>query len=71
MCRRRWQLYAPTAQYEADTVNVRRGQRVDVILTGREPGRWLLHCHFPRHTLNDNVEEQAGGGITMIIKVTP
>lgn len=29
---------APTAQYEADTANVRPGQRFDVILPGREPG---------------------------------
>jgi FtsP/CotA-like multicopper oxidase with cupredoxin domain len=61
----------PSAQYDVDTVNVGPGQRYDVIWTAREPGRWLLHCHIPHHTLNDNVEEQGGGGLTMIIDVTP
>jgi len=60
---------APSAQYDADTVNVGPGQRFDVVWTAREPGRWLLHCHIPHHTLNDNVEEQGGGGLTMIINV--
>jgi len=41
------------------------------VWTAREPGRWLLHCHIPHHTLNDNMEEQGGGGLTMIINVTP
>ncbi len=61
---------ASTAQYEADTINVGPGQRFDVVWTAREHGRWLLHCHIPHHTLNDNVEEQGGGGLTMIINVT-
>jgi FtsP/CotA-like multicopper oxidase with cupredoxin domain len=59
----------PAAQYDADTVNVGPGQRFDVVWTAREPGKWLLHCHIPHHTLNDNVEEQGGGGLTMIINV--
>ncbi len=61
---------APGAQYEADTVNVGPGQRFDVVWTARELGKWLLHCHIPHHSLNDNVEEQGGGGLTMIINVT-
>lgn len=60
----------PSAQYDADTVNVGPGQRYDVIWTAREPGTWLLHCHIPHHTTNDNVETRGGGGLTMLIKVT-
>jgi FtsP/CotA-like multicopper oxidase with cupredoxin domain len=60
----------PSAQYDADTVNVGPGQRYDVIWTARRPGKWLLHCHIPHHTTNDNVEEKGGGGLTMIIHVT-
>jgi FtsP/CotA-like multicopper oxidase with cupredoxin domain len=53
-----------------DTVNVGPGERYDVVWTGREPGRWLLHCHIPHHTTNNNVEEQGGGGLTLIIEVS-
>ncbi|KPV54960.1 copper oxidase, partial [Kouleothrix aurantiaca] len=59
------------AQIAKDTVNVGPGERYDVIWTAREPGRWLLHCHIPHHTTNDNVEEQGAGGLTVIINVTP
>jgi len=59
------------ARYEKDTVNVGPGERYDVIWTAREAGRWLLHCHINHHTTNDNVEEQGGGGLTMILDVAP
>lgn len=58
------------AQIQKDTVNVGPGERYDVIWTAREPGKWLLHCHINHHTTNDNVEEQGGGGLTMVINVT-
>jgi FtsP/CotA-like multicopper oxidase with cupredoxin domain len=58
-----------SAQIEKDTVNVGPGERYDVIWEARRPGRWLLHCHIPHHTTNDNVEEQGGGGLTTIIEV--
>lgn len=60
-----------TAQIEKDTVNVAPGERYDVIWTAREPGKWLLHCHINHHITNDNVEEKGGGGLTMILNVTP
>jgi FtsP/CotA-like multicopper oxidase with cupredoxin domain len=60
---------APTARYEADTINVGPGQRFDVVWTAREPGKWLLHCHIPRHTTNDNAEQGGGGGLMLIINV--
>lgn len=58
------------AQLEKDTVNVGPGERYDVIWTAREPGKWLIHCHIPHHTTNDNVEEQGAGGLTMVINVS-
>lgn len=57
------------ARYMADTVNVGPGQRFDVIWTAREPGKWLIHCHIPHHTSNNNVTVEGGGGLTMIIEV--
>jgi FtsP/CotA-like multicopper oxidase with cupredoxin domain len=59
----------PTARFDADTVNVGPGQRYDVIWTAREPGKWLLHCHIPHHTTNNNVETDGAGGLTMILEV--
>ena len=60
----------PGTRIEKDTINVAPGERYDVIWTAREPGRWLLHCHIPHHTTNDNVEARGGGGLTMILEVT-
>jgi FtsP/CotA-like multicopper oxidase with cupredoxin domain len=54
-----------------DTINVGPGERWDVVWTARRPGKWLLHCHIPHHTTNDNVEEEGAGGLTTIIEVTP
>ena len=54
-----------------DTVNVGPGERWDVIWTARLPGKWLLHCHIPHHTTNDNVEEEGAGGLTTVIEVSP
>jgi FtsP/CotA-like multicopper oxidase with cupredoxin domain len=59
------------AQIEKDTVDVGPGERYDVIWTAREPGKWLIHCHIPHHTTNNNVEEQGAGGLTMLIDVRP
>jgi len=59
----------PSARFLADTVNVGPGQRYDVIWKARKAGTWLLHCHIPHHTVNDNVEEQGGGGLMMKIVV--
>lgn len=60
-----------TATFQADVVNVGPGQRYDVIWPAREPGKWIFHCHIPHHTLNNNVEEQGGGGLTLLVDVTP
>lgn len=60
---------APNARYDADTVNVGPGQRFDVIWKARRPGKWLVHCHIPHHTKNNNVEVQGGGGLTAILLV--
>ena len=58
------------ARQDLDTVNVGPGQRYDVIWEARRPGQWLLHCHIPHHTTNDNIEVEGGGGLTMIIDVS-
>lgn len=58
-----------SARYRADTVNVGPGQRYDVIWTARRPGKWLLHCHIPHHTTNNNMEKNGAGGLTMILEV--
>lgn len=57
------------ARLEKDTVNVGPGERYDVIWEARRPGKWLLHCHIPHHTTNDNHEVNGAGGLTMIIEV--
>jgi manganese oxidase len=53
-----------------DTVNVGPGERYDVIWEARKPGKWLLHCHIPHHTTNDNTEQEGGGGLMAVINVT-
>ncbi len=53
-----------------DTVNVGPGERYDVVWEAREPGEWLIHCHIPHHTTNENTEQEGGGGLTMLIDVT-
>ncbi len=60
----------PAAQIQKDTINVGPGERYDVIWEARVPGKWLLHCHIPHHTTNNNAEEQDAGGLTLIINVT-
>jgi FtsP/CotA-like multicopper oxidase with cupredoxin domain len=60
-----------SAQFQADVINVGPGQRYDVIWPAREPGKWIFHCHIPHHTLNNNIEERGGGGLTMLINVAP
>ncbi len=58
-----------SARYQADTVNVGPGQRYDVVWTARKPGKWLVHCHIPHHTANNNVEEKGGGGLMLVLDV--
>jgi manganese oxidase len=58
-------------RFQADVINVGPGQRYDVIWPAREPGKWILHCHIPHHTLNNNVEEKGAGGLTVLVEVTP
>ena len=55
------------ARFLADTVNVGPGQRYDVIWTARKPGKWLVHCHIPHHTTNNNVEQKGAGGLTLVL----
>ncbi len=58
-----------SARFLADTVSIGPGQRYDVIWPARKPGKWLIHCHIPHHTANNNVEEHGGGGLMLVIQV--
>lgn len=60
---------APAARFKADTINVGPGQRYDVIWTALKPGKWMIHCHIPHHTTNNNTELHGGGGLMMHIEV--
>lgn len=62
---------SPAARFDADVINVGPGQRYDVIWPAREPGKWIFHCHIPHHTLNNNIEERGGGGLTLLVDVSP
>ena len=33
----------------ADTVLVRTGETVDILLDVTNPGRWMAHCHIAEH----------------------
>jgi len=59
------------AQLTKSTVLVGPGETYDVVFTARAPGKWLLHCHINHHITNNGQEVQGGGGLTMIIEVTP
>jgi len=61
----------PIGRFQADVINVGPGQRYDVIWPAKEPGKWILHCHIPHHTLNNNVEEKGAGGLTVLVEVSP
>ena len=60
---------APAQRYMADTVLVGPGQRYDVVWLARRSGKWLIHCHIPHHTSNNNVETRGGGGLMAVIDV--
>lgn len=60
----------PEAQLIKDTVLIGPGERYDVVWAAQQPGKWLLHCHILHHTTNDGMEEQGGGGLTMVIDVS-
>ena len=59
------------ARLKKDTVLVGPGERYDVVWEAREPGKWLLHCHINHHITNDGAEVEGGGGLTMVIDVSP
>ncbi|HET7483184.1 MAG TPA: multicopper oxidase domain-containing protein [Actinomycetota bacterium] len=40
--------------YDADTVMVAPGQRVDVLVQATEPGAWAWHCHILTHAESSN-----------------
>jgi FtsP/CotA-like multicopper oxidase with cupredoxin domain len=62
---------APAARFDADVVNVDPGQRYDVMRLARAEGKWIFHCHIPHHTLDNRVEEDGGGGLALLVDVSP
>ncbi len=54
------------ARLTKDTVNVAPGERYDIEFVASEPGMWMLHCHIPHHTTNDNRDP---GGLMMVVEV--
>ena len=50
--------------YEADTVMVAPGQRVDVLVRATEPGAWAWHCHVLNHAES---EQGMFGMVTAVI----
>lgn len=32
-----------------DTVLVKKGEIVDILVSFSNPGEWLIHCHVPEH----------------------
>lgn len=48
-----------------DTVEVGPGQRVDLLVVGRNPGLWPFHCHSAPHVTNAGV--YPGGMLTRIL----
>jgi uncharacterized cupredoxin-like copper-binding protein len=50
--------------YEADTVMVAPGQRIDVLVRATEPGAWAWHCHVLNHAES---EQGMFGMVTAVI----
>lgn len=58
-------LLNPAAQYWADTLRVDPGERYDVIVDANNPGKWVLHTHYPNHVANDH--QYPGGLLTQFL----
>ncbi len=43
-----------------DTVLVRPGERVQILLDNDNPGKWMFHCHILRHGLDGPVMRMMG-----------
>lgn len=43
----------PHQQYKANTVNVSSGEARAFIVDDLYPGKWMFHCHFLHHIMND------------------
>ena len=40
-------------QIKANTINVSSAEVRVLEFTARAPGKWMFHCHFTHHTMND------------------
>lgn len=43
----------PSQQIKANTINVSSAEVRTLEFTARAPGKWMFHCHFTHHTMND------------------
>ncbi len=48
-------------QIKANTINVSSAEVRVLEFTARAPGRWMFHCHFSHHTMNDMDRPQLPG----------
>ena len=56
---------SPSARYYVDTLPIGPAQRFDVVITGDNPGVWLLHTHVDSH--DTNCDMFPGGMHTMLV----
>ena len=48
-------------QIKANTINVSSAEVRAFEFTARAPGKWMMHCHFTHHTMNDMDRPQLPG----------
>lgn len=71
-------------QIKANTINLSSAEVRVLEFTARAPGKWMFHCHFTHHTMNDmdrpplpgtppmeGMEDMDMGGMSTWIEVTP
>lgn len=77
--------FLPEAQQiKANTINVSSAEVRVLEFTARAPGKWMFHCHFTHHTMNDmdrpplpgtppmeGMHDMDMGGMSTWIEITP
>jgi len=51
------------------TLNAGPGQLYELVWTDRQLENYWSLCHIPHHTTNNNVEQEAARGLTIIVDV--
>lgn len=52
-------------RYKVDTLRIAPGERYDVAFEADNPGKWVMHTHFPQHVTNDRM--YPGGMLTQLV----